>query len=851
MGTDNGEDATRPPNRGGSIATTRGASSFAPSVIMQCYTELTPPTAISHVISFPLVTPDSNNLIVAKTSVLQVFTWKNVQELDSASEQNTSAVVSSSVIDRKLLENDDLNASLLSAEASVQQVGKRSLTKLVLLAEYHLSGTVTSLARVKLQHSKSRAEALLVASREAKLSLVEWDPDRNGLCTVSIHYYEQEETERSPWAPDLHRCASYLTVDPRSRCAALKFGSRNLAILPFRQAGDDLVMEDYDSDIDGERPEVASSGPIDDDLSAGETPFTPSFVLPLTALDPSLIHLIHLAFLFEYRGPTFGVLSSSMTTSTSRLSERRDIVAYTVFTLDMEQRASTTILSVSDLPYDLYKVIPLPPPVGGGLLLGINEIVHVDQAGRANGVAVNGFAKEASSFSMADQSELGIKLEECTLEQMGTPNGEMLIILSNGDLAILDFKLDGRTVSGLTVRRIRPENGGLIMKGSATCAALLSKGRVFVGSEDGDSTLLGWSLPSSQLAKSKRQSGAAMDLGSDESLDEDAMDDYDDDLYSGGGAVSPQSAHRTDAPNTRVDGVATGDYAFQKHDLLVNIAPVRDLTFGEHPARDIMSDPTTGQLSLMVASGRGRAGSVTIIRREVDSDVIGRFDLPNIQGIWSVSAKRPVPKALSLQAPGITTAQMDGNRSAEAGFDRFVVVSTTDGKNAERSVLRPVTSTGFEDSELRDAEWEVEGGTVDLGVLCGGTRIVQVLRSEIRSYDGGQWYIFKYFCPSVRSRLSVCSSVARFRAYRVVGICGSPCAGSGQAMAVLGRRTSPSYFKALPPALSKVFIDVWQVLERCHLWRKGIMSNIKWNIFARQPPSIVPRNLLDVVREVC
>ena len=757
---------------------------------MQCYTELTPPTAVSHVIYFPFVTPDSNNVIVAKTSVLQVFTWKNVQELESASEQNTSAAVSSSVTDRKLLENEDLNASVLSAEATVQQAGTRSLTKLVLIAEYDLSGTVTSLARVKLQHSKTGAEALLVASREAKLSLVEWDPDRNGLYTVSIHYYEQEETERSPWAPDLHRCANYLTVDPRSKCAALKFGSRNLAILPFRQAGDDLVMEDYDSDIDGERPDVASSGPVDDDLSTGDAPFTPSFVLPLTALDPSLIHLIHLAFLFEYRGPTFGILSSSITTSTSRLSERRDVVAYTVFTLDMEQRASTTILSVSDLPYDLYKVIPLPPPVGGGLLLGINEIVHVDQAGRANGVALNAFAKEASSFSMADQSELGLKLEDCTLEQMGTPNGEMLIILNNGDLAILDFKLDGRTVSGLTVRRVRPENGGLMMKGSATCAALLSKGRMFVGSEDGDSTLLGWSLPSSQLAKSKRQSGAAMDLGSDESLDEDAMD-YDDDLYSAGDAVSQKPTHTTDVPNTQADGVATGDYIFQIHDSLVNIAPIHDVTFGEHPIRNTMSDPTTGQLSLMVASGRGRAGGVTMIRREVDPDVIGRFKLPNIQGIWSVSAKRPVPKALSLPPRATTTAQLDGNKSADAGFDRFIVVSTIDGKDAERSVLRPVTSTGFEDSDLRDTEWEVEGGTVDLGVLCRGTRIIQVLKSEVRSYDGGQWYAFKYFWSSLHSRQSVCLSIAPSRAYRVVVICGAPCAGRGQAMAVLWRHHLP------------------------------------------------------------
>ena len=54
---------------------------------------------------------------------------------------------------------------------------------------------------------------------------------------------------------------------------------------------------------------------------------------------------------------------------------------YTVFTLDLEQRASTTLLSVSRLPSDLFKVVALPPPVGGTLLIGSNEVVHVDENG--------------------------------------------------------------------------------------------------------------------------------------------------------------------------------------------------------------------------------------------------------------------------------------------------------------------------------------------------------------------------------------------------------------------------------------------------------------------------------------
>lgn len=132
---------------------------------MQCYTELTPPTAVSHAISCSLITPDANNLIIARTSLLQVFTFKNIQEeLDVDSNARVSTANSGQVTDRRILENAELDASFLGAGAAVQRSEHLNLTKLVLVAEYHLSGTVTSLARVKLQSSKTGADALLVAS---------------------------------------------------------------------------------------------------------------------------------------------------------------------------------------------------------------------------------------------------------------------------------------------------------------------------------------------------------------------------------------------------------------------------------------------------------------------------------------------------------------------------------------------------------------------------------------------------------------------------------------------------------------------------------------------------------------
>lgn len=428
---------------------------------MQCYTELLPPTGVTHALAVPFLSATARNLIVVRTSLLQIFTLLNV------SPQPTSE--------------------------SVDNASQETTTKLVLEKEYPLPGTVTDLSRVKILNSKSGGEAILLAVRNAKLSLIEWDPERQGISTISIHYYERDDLTRSPWVPDLSQCGSILSVDPSSRCAVYNFGIRNLAILPFHQAGDDLVMDDYDSELDGERPGPKDEAEADKskDAAAHQTPYASSFVLPLAALDPSLLHPISLAFLYEYREPTFGILYSQVATSNALIHERKDVMFYAVFTLDLEQRASTTLLSVSRLPSDLFKVVALPPPVGGALLIGSNEIVHVDQGGKTNAVGVNEFSRQVSSFSMTDQSNLACRLEGCVVERLGGDSGDLLLALSSGQMALIKFKLDGRSVSGLTVHALPAHTGGDFMKSAASCSTCFGDGNVFIGSEDSDSVL--WS----------------------------------------------------------------------------------------------------------------------------------------------------------------------------------------------------------------------------------------------------------------------------------------------------------------------------------------------------------------------
>lgn len=718
---------------------------------MQCYTELTPPTGVTHSLTLALTSPKSNNLVVAKSSLLQVFTTKTVAtDLDAQTDASSTVqapYAPAAAYDNRI-NNDDgdgdgLEASFLGGDSALLRSDKGILTKLVLVAEFTLAGTVTGLARIKIAGTKAGGDALLLAFKDARLSLVEWDPESNDLSTISIHYYEQDELQGAPWAAPLGDYANFLVADPGSRCAALRFGARNLAILPFRQPDEeeDIDMDDgWDEELDGPRPAKDATSAVVTGAGAPieDTPFAPSFVLRLSNLDPNLLHPVHLSFLHEYREPTFGILSSS--TRPSTVLGRRDCLSYMVFTLDLQQKASTTILSVANLPQDLFRVFPVPSPIGGALLIGTNELIHIDQSGRANGVAVNPFTKQSTSFGLADQSDLDLRLEGCNIEVLSPESGELLLVLNDGKIAVVKLSVDGRVVSGVSMKPVTQEAGGESLLSGVSCLSRVGRQALFAGSEDADSVVLGWSRKQSETTRRKQKA-------SDEFLDDDDDDqeegeyiedeEDDDDLY-GDGPSTLQLSSTSGGGGGGGSAKNSGDLSFRVHDRLISIAPIRDLTFGTPPSsgeagksdseRKIRSD-----LSLVCAVGRGRAGALALLNREINPEPIGVFDFSEAQALWTVCASKPIPKTLQGEKGGATVGD---DYESPAQYDKFMIVATEEDDGFERSHVYAVTGSGFE--KLTGTEFEPEAGsTVHAGTMGKHKRIIQVLKSEVRCYDGG------------------------------------------------------------------------------------------------------------------
>ena len=679
---------------------------------MQCYTELCPPTAVTHSLSLPFLSASANNLIVVKTSLIQIYSLKSI--LAPASDKSLSA--------------DSRNAHRVQSEfdnggSTLPRGDRLPTTKLVLIAQHDLSGTVTAIARIKILKSKSGGEAILVALRDAKLSLIEWDPERFSISTISIHYYEREDVFNNPWEPDLGQGATHLSVDPGSRCAILRFGVRHVAILPFHQVGDDLVMDDYDPDIDGERLERRSSNlkSATDADDYRKTPYAASFVLSLLALDPSLSHPVYLSFLYQYREPTFGILYSQVASSPGLLHERRDNVSYAVYTLDLDQRASTTLSTVNNLPWDLFAVVPLLRNIGGALLLGTNELIHVDQSGKPNGIAVNDLAKQSTSFPLADQSDLNLRLEDCVVKELGLDNTTLLIILNTGRLAILSFKIDGRSVSGLAMHLVEPESGGTALLASPSSASVIGRGRIFVGSQDSDSIILGWSRKSDRLKR--RSSRLEMDVDDDIDIlgmDEEDVEDDEDDLYADNKPDDP--AQEKLSTTTATENV---DYFFRVHDTLTNIAPMTDVTLRpsvRNPSNPISHHDAGRSMCIVTSSGRGRAGGLSILQRDIRAEQADEYGIDNIQGLWSISLKQQESKTVA---------------SSQRPYDRYLFACSSDDTRAERSVVYRIQGRHFE--ELKDVEFDSDAGdTVDVSTINGGTTIAVISRFQVRTYDAGE-----------------------------------------------------------------------------------------------------------------
>jgi cleavage and polyadenylation specificity factor subunit 1 len=131
--------------------------------------------------------------------------------------------------------------------------------------------------------------------------------------------------------------------------------------------------------------------------------------------------------------------------------------------------------------------------------------------------------------------------------------------------------------------------------------------------------------------------------------------------------------------------------------------------------------------------GRDKSACLATLNLAIQPKVIGRFDFPEARGFWTVCAKKPIPKSLQGDKGGNS---LSNDYDTSGQYDKFMIVAKVDLDGYEKSDVYALTAAGFE--TLGGTEFDPAAGiTIEAGTMGKGSRIVQILKSEVRSYDGG------------------------------------------------------------------------------------------------------------------
>lgn len=561
---------------------------------MNAYDVIVEPTTVTHCVGCNFVSPNQTHLIVAKTSLLQVFEITN-------------------------------NGPNTSKESH----------QLRLILQYRLQGKVTDLKAVRTIESVN-LDYLLVSTESAKFSCIRWDASKHSIQTVSLHFYEHLMGDISYE----NITKSQLIVDPNSKALACLRQANVLVFLPFHQLSDDdddddddddehsglrdaptMVKEDGATEATSQDDERGATIALVDMLSKRSmniSIFQESLILEVNSLDSSIGEIIDMKFLSNYRRPTIAVLSQQKRTWTGLLPVQKDNVQFTVLSLNLRAQSATTVLKVDNLPYDIDTIYPVSSPINGSLLFGSNEIIHVDGGGILRRVSLNEYLPDTTNSQRAftDQLAFNLKLENCTFLKIPKET-KLLMILRNGQNFCVSFDMDGKTIKRMVVEPFESESfksWKLQMPGEV---ALLDNDLIFIASQADDASLV--RISASMLVQNSILGDA-----------QDTKEEDDDDFY-----------NDADEP-LHANGTHKSILEIKEYDRLLNNGPISSFTLGHYTRERFVTNlpnPDYDLISMFSSGGLNHSGHLNIFTPTVQPEIKTSLTFSQINRLWTLNNK--------------------------------------------------------------------------------------------------------------------------------------------------------------------------------------------------------------------
>lgn len=603
-----------------------------------------PATGVEHAISCNFFSKNERSLVLAGANIIKVF--KLIPDIEAKSKEKVSDIYPPK-------------------------------SKLECVAQFNVFGNVMSVESVNLANSPR--DALLLAFSDAKLSVVEYDPETHDLKTLSLHYFEDEDI-KDGWTH--HNHISIVRADPENRCAVMTVFGKKLVVLPFRR---ETAIEETDSDIK----------PMSNFTYGTKSPILSSYMIVLKDLMERVDNVIDIQFLHGYYEPTLLILHEPLKTFSGRTAVRSDTCAMAAISLNLQQKVHPVIWSVSNLPFDCMKALPIKKPLGGTLILAVNSLIYLNQSIPPYGVSLNSIAETNTTFPLKPQEDIKISLD-CA--QTGFLEDDTLVLsLKNGDLYVLSLVAD-------SMRYVRSFHFHLAASSVlTTCLCVCEHNFLFLGSRLGNSLLLRFQEKCNEtiVLLDDADEPATKKLKTDDNT-EKVLDSLTD-------CIATDVQELRDPEELEVYGSQTQaslqikSYVFEVCDSLLNIGPCGNVTLGESAfLSEEFANRVNIDLELATTSGYGKNGALCILQRSIRPQVVTTYTLPGCYNVWTVCH----------------------------GADKHAFLLL--GREEDTLVLQ----TGQEIDEVTNSGFAVDSPSVYAGNLGGNKYIVQVTTSSVRLLKG-------------------------------------------------------------------------------------------------------------------
>lgn len=410
-------------------------------------------------------------------------------------------------------------------------------------------------------------------------------------------------------------------VDYENRCACMIIYDRNLAIIPFSSTDHSLYPDDPEFEKENLRFLNEKS----------EKSVNNSYTIHLPSI--GIKNVKDIKFLYGYYEPTLMILYEPIGTWVGRLDKKRNTHCVAILSLNIEHQQHHLIWSVSNLPHDCYKILPLKSP-GGACILSSNSILYLNQSSRYK-LVLNYFGNEDEKDPLAlkftsENSPLVISLDNAKATFLR--DNAVLLSIQSGELYVMNLVSDGRSIVHINLQKL----GTSII---STCMCTLTDKYLFIGSKIEDSLLIRY-FPKKEgptsVKKRKKDTTKDVIMKKDQnisinSMPENAYDfidqeDYNEDISS---LVQIMLTSKTLSKREKQRKTR---WAMKVVDSIISSSPISDIQIKKKSASEI----DESHCDLISCSGYGNGGSLCVFRKGIRPYKTVSFDIHKCNALFSL-----------------------------------------------------------------------------------------------------------------------------------------------------------------------------------------------------------------------